>query len=287
MTRDEVLEGVDNSLWFMAYSHALQRVWEATHGRRWQWARGKAPEVGVSPLVRAFWEETGIELTASCTKLCWELPPRGVFRRRERSAISHVITFVDDVAMCVPSLDTWDLFVWPPAAAMPWAATEVEQYGYHHGQAIDLGPVIPATQFRVTDEAGTYLCAAWTLVFEGSVLVYNPARDEAEWVPAHGIASDLSLVEEKSAVALANFVPRIPQEAARIARLGARHLMSWPDSSFSSQEDEEGDEQEEVEEGKQEEEEELEEQGEAGSKPPSSSRELEQGKTEHEAEPHR
>ena len=90
MTREEVLENVDNSLWFMAYSHTLQRVREAMHGQWWQWPRGKAPEVGVSPLVRAFWEEAGIELTVSCTKLCWELPLRGVFRRRERGVISHV-----------------------------------------------------------------------------------------------------------------------------------------------------------------------------------------------------
>ena len=33
MMREEVLEKVDNSLWFEAYSHALQRVGEAAHGR--------------------------------------------------------------------------------------------------------------------------------------------------------------------------------------------------------------------------------------------------------------
>ena len=123
-----------------------------------QW--GKVPEVGVSPLVRAFWEETGIELTASCKKLCWELPLRGVFRRRERGVVSQAITFVDDMVMRVPSLDAWDQFVWPPGAAVPRAAMEVEQYGYCHGQAIDLSPVMPVTQFRVTDEVGTYLCVA-------------------------------------------------------------------------------------------------------------------------------
>ena len=32
MTREEVLEDVDNYLWFMAYSCALQRVREAAHG---------------------------------------------------------------------------------------------------------------------------------------------------------------------------------------------------------------------------------------------------------------
>ena len=32
MTREEALENVDNSLWFVAYSHALQRVREAVCG---------------------------------------------------------------------------------------------------------------------------------------------------------------------------------------------------------------------------------------------------------------
>ena len=135
------------------------------------------PEVRVSPLVQAFWEEAGVELATSCVKLCWELPLRSVFRRRERGQVAYAITFVDELAMRVPRLDAWDQFVWPPAAAMPWATTEAEQYGYHHGQAVDLGPVMPATQLRVTDEVGTYLCVARALVFEGSILAYNPTRD--------------------------------------------------------------------------------------------------------------
>ena len=100
------------------------------------------------------------------------------------------------------------------------APMEAEQYSYCHGQAIDLGPVMLVMQFRVMDEAGTYLCVAWALVFEGSILAYNPTRDEAEWVPAHGPANDLNWVEEKSAMALANYVPCVSQEAAHIARLG-------------------------------------------------------------------
>ena len=192
MTRDEVQENVDNSLWFSAYSRALQRVGEAVCGRQWQWAWGKVPEIGVFPLVRAFWEETGVELAASCTKLCWELPPRGVFRRRERGAVSHAITFMDDVAVHIPSLNARDQFVWPPGAAVLQATMEVEQYGYRCGHAIDLSPVMPVTQFRVTDEVGTYLCAVWALVFKGSILAYNPTRDEVEWVPTCSITNDLS-----------------------------------------------------------------------------------------------
>ena len=165
MMRDEVQGDVDNLLWFEAYSCALQRVREAVHGQQWQWPKGKAREVKVSPLVRAFWEETGVELAASCTRLCWELLPRGVFRRRERGTILHVITFLDNMAVRVPMLDAWDQFVWPPSVAMPRAATEVEQYGYCHGNAVDLGAVMPVMEFRVTNKEGAYLCVTRGLIF--------------------------------------------------------------------------------------------------------------------------
>ena len=118
-------------------------------------------------------------------------------------------------------------------------ATEVEQYSYRRGHAVDFSPVMLVMQFRVTDKEGTYLCVAQALIFEGSVLAYNPARDEAEWVPAHGVANDLSWVEERSAVVLANYVPRIPQEAAHIAGLRARCLVGWPNDSSSEEEDDE------------------------------------------------
>ena len=212
MTREEVLEGVDDPLWFVAYSCALQWVGEVGHRWRWEWPVEKTPEVRVFPLVHAFWEETGVELTMACIKLCWELPLRSVFRRRERGPVVYAITFVNKLAMWVPSLNAWDQFIWPPAVAMPRAATEAEQYGYHRGQAVDLGPIMLVTQFRVTDEVGTYLCVVWALVFEGSVLAYNPTRDEAEWVPMRGLTNNLSWVEEKSTMALANYVPHISQE---------------------------------------------------------------------------
>ena len=75
-------------------------------------------------------------------------------------------------------------------------------------------------------------------------------------------------------------MPRISQEGACIARLGARCLVSWPDNSPSTEEEEEEQEEEEGHE-------EGEEQGEAGPELLSSSAELEQGEMEQEAEPSR
>ena len=98
-------------------------------------------------------------------------------------------------------------------------------------------------QFKVTDEEETYLCMVWALVFKGSNIAYNPTRDEAEWVPACSVMNDLSWAEEKSAVALANYVPCISQEAAHIAGLGTRHLVSWSNSSSLEEEDEQTEEE--------------------------------------------
>ena len=70
-------------------------------------------------------------------------------------------------------------------------------------------------------EGGAYLCIVRALVFEGSILAYNPAKNEAEWVPARGLTNDLTWAKERSAVALANYVLHIPEEVAWIARLGA------------------------------------------------------------------
>ena len=237
MMRDKVQGEVDNSLWFEVYSHALQRVGEAIHGHQWQWLKEKVQEVAVSPLVRAFWEETGIEPAASYTRLCWELQLRSVFRR-ERSTILHVITFLDNMAVCIPMLNAWDQSVWPPSVAVPWATIQVEQYGYRQGNAIDLRTVMPVMEFRVTDKEGTYLCMAWALINEGSILAYNPTRDEAEWVPARGVTNDLSWAEERMAVTLANFVLHAPQEADRIVELRTCHLLAWTDNSCSEEEGE-------------------------------------------------
>ena len=165
---------------------------------------------------------------------------------------------------------------------------QVEQYGYHRGNAIDLSMVMPVMEFRVTDKEGAYLCTVWALIFKGTVLAYNPTRDKAEWVPTHGVTNDLSWVEERMAVTLANFVPCAPQEADHIVELGTRHLLGWTNNSSTQEEDElmpeevvepEGDEPE------GDEHEEIEGWVETNPKPPSSDATCRQGETQWEIKP--
>ena len=60
-----------------------------------------------------------------------------------------------------------------------------------------------------------------------------------EWVPTRGVANDLSWVEERMAVTLANFVSHASQEVDRITELGTRCLLAWTDESSLEEEGEE------------------------------------------------
>ena len=135
-------------------------------------------------------------------KHCWEPTPRTLHHQRDNSPTTHIISYLNELAVCHPTHKTWDKLVWPSTAATAQVPTEAESYGYCQGQVVDLGPVMLAAQFWVT-----YLCTARALVFEGSILVYNPMLNEAEWIPMRGLANDLSWGEKRSMVALANYIP--------------------------------------------------------------------------------
>ena len=218
----------------------LQWAGEVAQRRKWE-SRRETLEIKASPLVCAFWHKTDMDLMMASVKLCWEPAPRTLYHQRENGPTTHVISYLNELAVCVPTLEAWDQMVWSTMAAIPRIPTEAESYSYCRGQAVDLSPVMLAVQFCVTEEGGTYLCTVRALVFEGSIPMYNPTLNEAEWVPAHGLTNDLSWAEERSAMALANYVPCTPVEATQIARLGAGPVISCPgdDSSTMSMEGEE------------------------------------------------
>ena len=178
---DEKVAGdVGEPHWFVAFSCMLQQVGEATHRRKWEWLRREALEIKASPLVHAFWCETNMDLTMASVKLCWEPTPRALYHQRDNGPSAHVISYLDELAVHIPTLEAWDQMVWPTMAVIPHTLTEAKSYAYCWGQAVDLGPVMLAAQFRVMEEGGAYLCTTRALVFEGSILAYNPTLNEAE-----------------------------------------------------------------------------------------------------------
>ena len=57
------------------------------------------------------------------------------------------------------------------------------------------------------DDNEQYTHSSCTLIFEGSMLVYDPQRDIAQWVPVCGMSATLTMPELHAAYDLNNFVP--------------------------------------------------------------------------------
>ena len=167
-------------------------------------------------------------------KCCWEPAPRTLHHQRENGPTTHII-YLNELAVRIPTREAWDQMVWPAMVVIPCVPTKAKSYGYCRGQAVDLGPMMPAAQFHVTEERGTYPCTTRALVFEGSILTYNPALNEAEWVPVCRLANDLSWADERSAVALANYVLCTQEEAGQVVScLGDDSSTEWEDLWFSN-----------------------------------------------------
>ena len=93
--------------------------------------------------------------------------------------------------------------------------------GYIRGHVVDLGHVLPSLFFHISKPDGEFICMAWGLKFEGSILAYDPTTNRAEWIPVWGSAGDLLLAEEASAQELSNIVLHDPSEVLqRVDRFG-------------------------------------------------------------------
>ena len=51
------------------------------------------------------------------------------------------------------------------------------------GKILDVGTRIPGFRLMLQDDKGEYPHSGRTLIFEGSMLVYDHQRDIAQWVP--------------------------------------------------------------------------------------------------------
>ena len=125
-----------------------------------------------------------------------------------------MISYLDELAWCVPTRKAWDELIFLPPPAEPHAPNQSRHLGYNMGCTMDLGSALTPLWFRVSGLNGEFICIVQGLLFEGSVLIYDPTTNRAELVPMWEIASDLFPVEEASARVLSNIVIQDPLEDA-------------------------------------------------------------------------
>ena len=85
-------------------------------------------------------------------KHCWWQTPGTLHHQRDNGPTTHVISYLDELAVPCLTSEAWDKLVWPTTAVTPRVPTEAESYGYCWNQAVDLGLVMPAVQFCVINE---------------------------------------------------------------------------------------------------------------------------------------
>ena len=185
---------------------------EAADGRTWQLG-GVRFTPQISLLVDIFIQETGAELVEADIASCWGQLLEEVPHQKDEGSFAEVIC-LDELAQHVPTRKAWDELIFLPPPAEPHAPHQSGHLGYIMGCTVDLGSALPPLWFCISGPNGEFICIAWGLLFKGSMLTYDPATNEAKWVPMQGTTSDLLLVEEASAQELSNIVIQDPPEDA-------------------------------------------------------------------------
>ena len=72
--------------------------------------------------------------------------------QRDNGPTTHIISYLKELAVHLPTSEALDKLVWPSMAATLQIPTKAKSYGYCWGQAVDLGSVMLAVQFCVTNE---------------------------------------------------------------------------------------------------------------------------------------
>ena len=65
---------------------------------------------------------------------------------------------------------------------------------------------MPGFRLMLQDDKGQYPYSGRALIFEGSMLVYDPQWDIAQWVPIWGMLTTLTMMELRAANDLNNMV---------------------------------------------------------------------------------
>ena len=193
----------NRQFWIEAYVCALQRVAEASVGRRWIAFEGKrVPKI--ARLVEVFLHATGTCVPPERIHQCWPMQRTETPMQNLEGIRRDIVRKLDKVATRCPSPIAWDPFAFPLTDDMCWRE---EALCYRPRKTLDVRVCMPGFKLMLQDDKGEYPYSGHALIFEGSMLVYDTQRDIAQWVPVRGMSGTLTMPELRAAHNLNNMVP--------------------------------------------------------------------------------
>ena len=124
----------------------------------------------------------------------------------------------------------WDQFAFPQVDQECWRE---EALSYSPGKMLDIGTRMPGFRLMLQDDKGQYPHSGCALIFEGSMLVYDPQRDIAQWVPICGTSATLTMPELHVAYDLNNMVPSPSSELELVNPPSAKIVKGIPEGTES------------------------------------------------------
>ena len=194
----------ERQLWIEAYACALQRMAEASVGRKWISEKGiRVPKI--TRVVGIFLNATGTWVSPDKIRKCWPTRCGNIPVQSLKGMRQSVVRKLDEVAMRDTSIPiAWDQFAFPLAGQECWRE---EALCYHPGKMLNVGTCMPGFRLMLQDDQERYPHSGRALIFEGSMLVYDPQQDIAQWIPVCGTSATLTMPELGTAYDLNNFVP--------------------------------------------------------------------------------
>ena len=172
-------------------------------GRKWISERGiRVPKI--TRVVEIFLNATGTQVPPNRIRKCWPAWHNNIPVQNLRGMRQGIVRKLDEIATRDTSTIMWDQFAFPLTDQEGWGE---EALCYRPGKMLDIRRRMPGFRLMLQDDNEQYPHSGCALIFEGSMLVYDPQRDIAQWVPVHGMSATLTMPELRAAYNLNNFVP--------------------------------------------------------------------------------
>ena len=149
-------------------------------------------------LVEVFTDVLNMEIPPASAVNCWDSQSGCIPHQRDKCALAHVISYLDEKATHQPMHKAWDELIWPLPSSSPPTLRQNEPHGFIQGCTVELRPTMPPVWFRISSPTGKFIRFAQGLICEGAILSYVPITNGTKWIPVPGTTQDLSRAEETS-----------------------------------------------------------------------------------------
>ena len=182
---------------------------EASVGQRWVTERGtRVPKI--SRLVEIFLNATGMWVSPNIIRQCWPVQRDNTSVQNLEGIRQGIVRKSDEVATRCMSSIAWDKFAFLQTDQEFW---KEEALCYHPRKMLNVRARMTGFRLMLQDDKGQYSNSGHALIFEGSMLVYDPQCNIVQWVPVRGASATPTMLELRVANDLCTMVPSPQSEA--------------------------------------------------------------------------